>query len=194
MTTINPENLSEINFDELLEMTYSNDQTKRNQSMITINTIAESNFNLFLQKLGSILSNESKPVGIRQSAAILIKNALVHTENFQQYWKKNLSKEDKKQIKLYVLSTLASTKKEIRTIVSTLISSICKIDQPITETWPDLLPSLTQNAFNENINMKLAAIETLGYVCEELTLKNIGSNSVDIIMNSLKINSNIFIY
>ena len=185
MTTINPENLSEINFDELLEMTYSNDQTKRNQSMITINTIAESNFNLFLQKLGSILSNESKPVGIRQSAAILIKNALIHTENFQQYWKKNLSKEDKKQIKLYVLSTLASTKKEIRTIVSTLISSICKIDQPITETWPDLLPSLTQNAFNENINMKLAAIETLGYVCEELTIKSIDSDKIDNIMNAL---------
>ena len=185
MSTPIEQNLSEINFDELLEMTYDIDQSKRNKSMITINNIAESNFSFFLKKLGNILSNESKPVGIRQSAAILIKNSLIHTEKFQEFWKTKLNKEDKNQIKLYVLSTLASTKKEIRTIVSTLISSICKIDQPITKTWPDLLPSLTQNAFNENINMKLAAIETLGYVCEELTLKNIGSNSVDIIMNSL---------
>ena len=84
-----------------------------------------------------------------------------------------------------MLSTLASSKKEIRTIASTVIASISKIDTPITETWPELLPSLTNNAFNQDINMKLSAIEALGYVCEELNLKSIDTDSVNNILNAL---------
>ena len=91
----------------------------------------------------------------------------------------------KNKIKILVLSALASTKKEIRTSASTVISSICKIDSPIVKTWPDLLPSLTNNAFNENIHMKLSAFEALGYVCEELTIKSIDASNVDSIMNAL---------
>jgi importin subunit beta-1 len=93
--------------------------------------------------------------------------------------------EQKENIKLLVLSTLASSKKEIRTSASTVISSISKIDSPITQTWPKLLPSLTDNSFNSDINMKLSAIEALGYVCEELTIKSIDSSNVDKIMNAL---------
>ena len=63
-----------------------------------------------------------------------------------------------------------------------LIASICKIDQPIINHWPDLIDSLTKNAFNEDKNLKLAAIETLGFVCEEISIKGIDNNSVDSII------------
>ena len=173
------------NYDQLLEMALHQTDSIRNNGMNSLNSLAESNLSLFLQQLGIILSDESKPSNIRQLAAILIKNSLLHVESFQKIWKKELSIEEKSKIKLLVLSALASNKKEIRTSASTVISSICKIDSPIVKTWPDLLPSLTRNAFNENINMKLSAIEALGYVCEELTIKSIDSSTVDSIMNAL---------
>lgn len=178
----NPE---EVSIDNLLAMAIDIDKTKRNTGMTSLNQIAEKNLSIFLLKLGTVLSDESKPSNIRQLAAILIKNSLIHVENFKNSWINKISVEEKNKIRLLVLSTLASSKTEIRTSASTVISSICKIDNPITKSWPDLLPSLTKNAFNENINMKLAAIETLGYVCEELSIKSIDSSSVDSIMNAL---------
>jgi importin subunit beta-1 len=173
------------NYDQLLAMALHQTASIRNNGMNSLNGLAESNLSLFLQQLGNILSDESKPSDIRQLAAILIKNSLLHVERFQKIWKNELSGEEKNKIKLLVLSALASSKKEIRTSASVVISSICKIDSPIIKTWPDLLPSLTNNAFNENINMKLSAIEALGYVCEELTIKSIDPSNVDSIMNAL---------
>ena len=161
---------------------------KRNSGMNSLNALAESNLSVFLQQLGTILSDESKPSNIRQLSAILIKNSLVHVEAYREIWKNGLSNEEKNQIKLLVLSTLASSKKEIRTSASSVISSISKIDTPIVETWPDLLPSLTDNAFNPDINMKLSAIEALGYVCEELTAKSIDAENMNKIMNALIMN------
>ena len=174
-----------LNISQLLQMALEADETKRNTGMNSLNSIADSNLSLFLQKLGEILSDESKRLEIRQLSAILIKNSLVKVEHFQEIWKTQLPQEEKNKIKLLVLSTLASSKKQIRTIASTVISSICKIDSPITQTWPDLLPSLTQNAFNEDINLKLSAIEALGYVCEEITIKSIDAANVDKILNAL---------
>ena len=173
------------NIDQLLQMALDVNENTRNNGMNSLNALAESNISLFLQQLGTILSDESKPSNIRQLSAILIKNSLLYVEPFQEKWKNNLPLEEKNKIKLLVLSTLASSKKEIRTSASTVISSISKIDSPITKTWPDLLPSLTDNAFNTDINMKLSAIEALGYVCEELTIKSIDSANVDKIMNAL---------
>ena len=175
----------QINIDELLLQAQDQDQSKRTFAMNAIDKLSQTSLSSFLTLLGTILSDESKDSRIRQLSAILIKNTLLYTESFRQKWKTELKKEEKDKIKLLVLSTLASSKKEIRTMASTVIASICKIDTPIIETWPDLLNSLTNNAFNENINMKLSAIEALGYVCEELTPKTIDVNNVDKIMNAL---------
>jgi importin subunit beta-1 len=176
---------SSINIEQLLQLALEIDEAKRNNGMNSLNNLADSNLSMFLQQLGTILSDESKPSNIRQLSAILIKNTLVKVERYQEIWKTQLSQEEKNRIKLLVLSTLASSKKEIRTVASTVISSISKVDSPITQTWPDLLPSLTQNAFNQDINMKLSAIEALGYVCEEITIKSIDASNVDKIMNAL---------
>ena len=173
------------NIDQFLEMALDSSEAKRNTGMNSLNTLAESNLSLFLQQLGTILSDESKPSNIRQLSAILIKNSLLYAEPLREIWKNKLPVEEKNQIKLLVLSTLASSKKEIRTSASTVISTISKVDSPIVETWPDLLPSLTDNAFNTDINMKLSAIEALGYVCEELTTKSIDASNVNKIMNAL---------
>lgn len=181
MSTSTPQ----INIDQILLQAQGADPNQRNIGMKALNDLAQQNLSSFLTNLGTILSNESKDSKIRQLSAILIKNSLLYSEDYRKKWKTEISKEEKDNIKLLILSTLASSQKSIRTMAGTVISSICKIDTPITETWPDLLPSLTNNAFNEDINMKLSAIETLGYVCEELNTKSIDSANVDKIMNAL---------
>ena len=175
----------QISIDQLLLQAQDTDPNQRTQAMIAIENLSQANLSSFLNLLGTILSDESKDSKIRQLSAILMKNILLHTEPLRQKWKTELTKEEKDKVKLLVLSTLASSRKEIRTMAGTVISSICKIDSPITQTWPDLLVSLTNNTFNDNINIKLSAIETLGYVCEELNSKTIDANNVDKIMNAL---------
>ena len=173
------------NIEQILSNALITDKNTNQNAFNQLNKLSQENLSNFLQTLGNILSNENKPSNIRQLSAILMKNSLIHYENLQKKWKEEISKEEKNQIKLLVLSTLASQHKEIRTSASNVISSICKIEQPIMTHWPDLIDSLTKNCFNENINLKLSAIETLGYVCEEINIKLIDSNTVDNIMNSL---------
>ena len=171
--------------EQILSNALSPDKSINQPAMEEIMKLSQSNFSYFLHTLGDILSNESKPKNIRQLSAILIKNSLIHFENLQNKWKNNLTIEEKNKIKLLILSSLASKYKEIRSSASNVIASICKIDQPIMTHWPDLIDSLTKNCFNENINLKLAAIETLGYICEEISIKGIDTSTVDNILNSL---------
>ena len=173
------------NIEQILSNALSPEKSINQPAMTEINNLSQANFSLFMHSLGNILSNESKPTNIRQLSAILMKNSLIYFENLQNEWKTKLSTEDKNTIKLLILSSLASKHKEIRTSTSNVIASICKIDQPLMNNWPDLINSLVKNCFNEDINLKLAAIETLGYVCEEINIKAIDTSTVDNILNSL---------
>jgi importin subunit beta-1 len=51
--------------------------------------------------------------------------------------------------------------------------------------WSNLIPILAHNCFNENINFRVASIETLGYICEELTNKTMQASEVDQILTAL---------
>ena len=181
-------NFAEIEI--LLKDALSNDKETNTKASNSLNKLALENLSNFLQSLGKILCDDSKPTDIRQLSAILMKNSLLYVETLQNEWKNKLSNEDKQNIKMLVLSSLASSFPEIRTSSSSVIASISKIDQPITQNWPDLINSLTKNSFNPDINLKLAAIETLGFVCEELNAKNIDVQTVDVIMNALIENLN----
>ena len=181
-------NLAEIEI--LLKDALSNEKEVNTKASNSLNKLALENLSNFLQSLGKILCDDSKPTDIRQLSAILMKNSLLYVETLQNEWKNKLSNEDKQNIKMLVLSSLASSFPEIRTSSSSVVASISKIDQPITQNWPDLIISLTKNSFNNDINLKLAAIETLGFVCEELNAKNIDTQTVDLIMNALIENLN----
>ena len=149
MTTTN-ESIDTILFNAL-----SSDKTINSTAMNLLEKMAKENFSSFLHQLGSILSSESKDTKIRQLSAILMKNSLIHIDALQQEWKEKLTLEQKNEVKMLVLSSLASSFKEIRSVASSVIASICKVDQPIMQHWPDLMPSLSQNAFNQNMNLRL---------------------------------------
>ncbi len=88
---------SSISIDQLLQMALQRDDIQRNNGMNSLNNLADSNLSLFLQQLGGILSDESKPSEIRQLSAILIKNSLLKVDRYQEIWKTQLPQEQKKK-------------------------------------------------------------------------------------------------
>lgn len=177
---------------QVLTDSLSGDKNTRIEAEKALSALATANFPEFLYKLASELSDESKPVHTRQMAATYFKNSITFNSTFQEIWK-NLEASVKDEIKVLVLSTLASKFKEVRSAAGVVISGICKVDQPIAEKWPNLISSLCQNTYNPDNNIKLAAIESLGYICEEASAKTIDSTSVDNILTALiqNITSNI---
>jgi importin subunit beta-1 len=62
---------------------------------------------------------------------------------------------------------LASPKPLVRNQIANILSAIASIEIPRKE-WDDLVPNLCNNSTSEDINIKLASLTTLGYICEEL--------------------------
>lgn len=76
------------------------------------------------------------------------------------------------------MATLASSKALIRNQIASILAQIAKIEIPRKE-WDDLVSILCKNSVSEDMNIRLASLKTLGYICEELktdelndTLKN----------------------
>jgi len=55
----------------------------------------------------------------------------------------------------------------VRSQIANILSAIASIEIPRNE-WEDLIPNLCNNSTSDDINIKLASLTTLGYICEEL--------------------------
>ena len=150
------------------------DKQIRESAEKTLSDLATSDPTKFLINLSHELSDESKPTPGRQMAAAVMKNFITISQKTKEIWV-NLDQTAKDQIKNSILSTLASKEKNVRKSAGAVIAGICKVDLPLTEKWPNLISSLCSNSYNDNLNIRHAAIECLGYLCEELSLKSIDS-------------------
>ena len=177
--------MSNQSITSILSNALSSVKSTREEAERSLEQLAINNFPGFLYNLGSELADESKDTKVRQMAATYMKNSIVYVERFREIWVSQIDPEIKEQIKMQVLATLASEHREIRSAAALVIAGICKVDLPLNEKWPGLIESLCQNAFNVNISLRLAAVESLGYVCEELSLKTINSSSIDSILSVL---------
>jgi importin subunit beta-1 len=54
------------------------------------------------------------------------------------------------------------------------VATIASIEVPRRE-WLELIPNLCQNAAHENVDYKNAALETLGFICDELMPEDVNS-------------------
>ena len=70
------------------------------------------------------------------------------------------------------MATLASPISTVRNQVANILASIAKIEIPRKE-WDDLIPNLCTNSTSEDMNIKLASLTTLGYICEELQVEDL---------------------
>ncbi len=66
-----------------------------------------------------------------------------------------------------MLANLAAKSQTVRTQVAYAIATIASIEVP-RKQWLEIIPNLTDNCGQENIDFKNAALETLGFICDEL--------------------------
>lgn len=62
----------------------------------------------------------------------------------------------------------------MRNQVANAVATIAGIEIPRRE-WLELIPNLCANAGHENIDYKNAALQTLGYICDELMPEDINN-------------------
>lgn len=98
---------------EILKEALCSDEKIIKQAEANINNIALQNFGSFLIDLSDILANEGVDKGVRQISATIIKNMILFNPNFNGRWM-TLDQETKIQIKQRVLSTLASSDRDVR--------------------------------------------------------------------------------
>lgn len=171
-------------YTHLITNALSSEKQARESAEKALSELAVANPPKFLFNLASELADEGKQTPLRQMAAALMKNFITINEKTKQIWV-NLENNSKDQIKNLILSTLASEDKNVRKAAGLVIAAICKVDLPLTEKWPNLISSLCSNSYYENLNIRHAAIESLGYLCEELNIKAIDPLSVDSILTAI---------
>jgi importin subunit beta-1 len=75
-----------------------------------------------------------------------------------------------------LLTNLIATDPSIKRASSNCISEICAVELPRKE-WPDIISNLVNNTNNEQIEIKKAAMMTLGYICE--ALQRVAKNTIE---------------
>ena len=66
------------------------------------------------------------------------------------------------------MQTLASPSAPVRSQIASLIAAIAQIEIPRGE-WEELIASLCENSSHQDLQIRMASLMTIGYICEELS-------------------------
>ncbi|KAI3986857.1 hypothetical protein MKX01_014558 [Papaver californicum] len=150
----------------------------------------EQNLPGFLVSLSVELADEQKPPETRRLAGIILKNSLdakesVRKEQLVQQWVA-IDGGVKGQIKKMLMRTLGSGVAEARHTASQVIAKIASIEIPRKE-WPGLIASLLSNMTQQETSatLKQATLETLGYVCEEISHQDLAQDEVNTVLTAV---------
>jgi hypothetical protein len=100
-------------FQEILTKCLNPNNSTREEGEALVDQLATNNFGSLLENCAVFLSEETKPIHLRQLCATLIKNLINFIPKHHGKWDL-LPMETKANIKSYTLSCLASSFKEIR--------------------------------------------------------------------------------
>ncbi|KAH7538258.1 hypothetical protein FEM48_Zijuj03G0180200 [Ziziphus jujuba var. spinosa] len=164
------------------------DGTVRKHAEDSLKQFQEQDLSLFLVSLSGELSNEEKPVESRKLAGLILKNALDAKEQHRklelvQRWL-SLDAAVKTQIKTCLLQTLSSPSGDARSTASQVIAKIAGIELP-QKQWPELIGSLLSNIHQLPAHVKQATLETLGYLCEEVSPDVIDQDQVNKVLTAV---------
>lgn len=164
------------------------DGTVRKQAEESLKQFQEQNLPSFLLSLAGELSNEDKPVESRKLAGLILKNALDAKEQHRklelvQRWL-SLDTSAKAQIKAGLLKTLSSLAPDARSTASQVIAKVAGIELPHKQ-WPELIGALLSNIHQLPAHTRQATLETLGYVCEEVSPDVVDQDQVNKILTAV---------
>ncbi|KAJ6316021.1 hypothetical protein OIU78_019324 [Salix suchowensis] len=168
----------------------SPDANIRTQAEASLRQFQEQNLPLFLLSLSVELANNEKPLESRRLAGIVLKNSLdakdsVRKEHLVQQWMA-IEISMKAQIKDLLLRTLGSSASEARHTSAQVIAKVASIEIP-RKQWPELIGSLLKNMTQQEnpAALKQATLETLGYVCEEISHQDLVQDEVNSVLTAV---------
>ncbi|EXC14450.1 Importin subunit beta-1 [Morus notabilis] len=164
------------------------DSTVRKHAEENLKQFQEQNLPIFLLSLAGELANDEKPAESRKLAGLILKNALDAKEHHRkielmQRWL-SLDQPVKAQIKAYLLKTLTSPALDARSTASQVIAKVAGIELPHKQ-WPELIEALLSNTHQVVAHTKQATLETLGYICEEVSSEAIDQSEVNKILTAV---------
>ncbi|KAJ4957322.1 hypothetical protein NE237_014105 [Protea cynaroides] len=164
------------------------DGTVRKQAEESLKHFQEQNLPSFLLSLSGELANEEKPVDSRKLGGLILKNALDAKEQHRKFelvqrWLA-LDSSVKAQIKSCLLQTLSSPVHDARSTASQVIAKVAGIELPHNQ-WPELVGALLSNIHQLPPHVKQATLETLGYLCEEVSPDVVDQDHVNKILTAV---------
>ncbi|KAK1301944.1 Transportin-1 [Acorus calamus] len=164
------------------------DGTVRNHAEQNLKQFQDQNLPGFLLSLSGELANNDKPVDSRKLAGLILKNTLDAKDQHRKFelvqgWL-SLDAAVKAQIKGCLLQTLSSHVLDARSTASQVIAKIASIELPHKQ-WPELIGSLLSNIHQLPAHVKQATLETLGYICEEVSPDAIDQDQVNKILTAV---------
>ncbi|XVE62075.1 hypothetical protein DITRI_Ditri06bG0090100 [Diplodiscus trichospermus] len=168
----------------------SADAKVRTEAETNLRQFQEQNLPVFLLSLSVELANDDKPVESRRLAGIVLKNSVdakeaVRKEQLVQQWMA-IDISVKSQIKDLLLRTIGSSVPEARHTSAQVIAKIASIEIP-RKKWPELIRSLLDNMTQQDrpAALKQATLETLGYVCEEISHEDLVQDEVNAVLTAV---------
>ncbi|KAM7273001.1 hypothetical protein ACFE04_027665 [Oxalis oulophora] len=173
---------------QVLLSAQSIDGTVRNHAEESLKQFQEQNLPSFLLSLSGELANDEKPIESRKLAGLILKNTLDAKEQHRKFelvqrWLA-LDPTVKSQIKACLLQTLSSPIPDARSTASQVIAKIAGIELP-QKQWPELIGSLLSNIPQQPTHVKQATLETLGYLCEEISPDTVDQAHVNKILTAV---------
>uniref|UniRef100_A0A5B7B4P7 Putative importin subunit beta-1 n=1 Tax=Davidia involucrata TaxID=16924 RepID=A0A5B7B4P7_DAVIN len=179
-----------VEITQFLMSAQSADAKVRTEAEGNLRQFQEQNLPSFLLSLSVELSNNEKPIESRRLAGIVLKNSLdakdaSRKEHLVQQWVA-IDISIKSQIKDYLLRTLGSSVAEASHTSAQVIAKIASIEIPRKE-WPELIGSLLVNMTQQDrpASLKQATLETLGYVCEEISDQDLVQDEVNSVLTAV---------
>lgn len=168
----------------------SADARVRTEAESNLRQFQEQNLPAFLLALSVELANNEKPIESRRLAGIVLKNSLdakdaVTREHLAQQWMA-VDIAFKSQIKELLLQTLGSSVPEARHTSAQVLAKVASIDIP-RKQWPELIGYLLNNMTQRDspAGLKQSTLETLGYICEEISHHDLGQDEVNSVLTAV---------
>ncbi|OIS97619.1 PREDICTED: importin subunit beta-1-like [Nicotiana attenuata] len=179
-----------LDITQFLLAAQSADAKIRSDAETGLGQFREQNLPGFLLSLAAELSNDGKPTESRRLAGIVLKNSLdakesARKEQLVQQWQA-IDAQCKSQIKSLLLSTLGSSVREASHTAAQVIAKVASIEIP-QKQWPELIGSLLVNMTQQGRppSLKQSTLETLGYVCEEISHQDLVQDEVNSVLTAV---------
>jgi importin subunit beta-1 len=82
---------------------------------------------------------------------------------------------------------LANTDHAIIRAAATCVAAICVLELPLG-MWNGVLDLLQNNANSDDLNVRLASIQTLGFICEDIDPKFLSADQLNMILPAVLMN------